>query len=84
MYHALAALDPPLAPVCPSLLAQAVATSTDLAEAGPSKTLNLQLLGADRAKIVVNQSFDRIVVTLRESYELDKDVAKHLVHNYGM
>ena len=49
----------------------------------PSHTLNEQLLGADRAGIVVKQKFDRITVTLRETYGLDKDVAKHLVHNYG-
>lgn len=49
----------------------------------PSRTLNGQLLGADRAGIVVKQKFDRITVTLRETYGLDKDVAKHLVHNYG-
>lgn len=43
----------------------------------------MQLLGADRAGIVVGQKFDRIVITLRETYGLHKDVAKHLVHNYG-
>jgi glycerol-3-phosphate dehydrogenase len=49
----------------------------------PSKTLNMQLLGADRAGIVFNKRYDRIPVTLRETYGLDKDVARHLSRNYG-
>lgn len=49
----------------------------------PSKTLSMQLLGADRAGIVFNKRYDRIPVTLRETYGLDKDVARHLSRNYG-
>ena len=41
------------------------------------------MLGADRAGVVFNHKFDRIPVTLRESYGLDKDVAQHLARNYG-
>lgn len=48
-----------------------------------SKTLKMQVLGADRAGVVFNQKFDRIPVTLRESYALDKDVSRHLARNYG-
>jgi len=50
---------------------------------GPSRTRAMRLLGADRAGIVVNQKYERIPVTLRESYGLDKDVARHLSMNYG-
>lgn len=50
----------------------------------PSKTLGSQLLGADRQGIVVNRKYDRIAVTLREPpYNLHKDVAMHLMRNYG-
>ncbi len=42
-----------------------------------------QVLGADRAGIVINQKYDRIPVTLREVYGFSKDVAKHLTVNYG-
>ena len=41
------------------------------------------VIGADRAGVVANGKFDRINVTLREEYGLPKDVAKHLVGNYG-
>lgn len=36
-----------------------------------------------RAGIVVGAKFERIGVTLREEYGLPKDVAYHLVSNYG-
>lgn len=49
----------------------------------PSKTLHMQLLGADRAGIVINKKYDRIPITLREVYGLEKDIAKHLSMNYG-
>jgi glycerol-3-phosphate dehydrogenase len=49
----------------------------------PSCTRNMQLMGADRAGIVVGQKFDRITITLREKYGFHKDVAKHLLRNYG-
>lgn len=49
----------------------------------PSKTLAMQLLGADRAGIVVNKKYDRIPVTLREVYGMERDIAKHLSMNYG-
>eukprot|EP00518_Triparma_eleuthera_P020377 CAMPEP_0197559176 /NCGR_PEP_ID=MMETSP1320-20131121/20706_1 /TAXON_ID=91990 /ORGANISM="Bolidomonas sp., Strain RCC2347" /LENGTH=624 /DNA_ID=CAMNT_0043120577 /DNA_START=65 /DNA_END=1936 /DNA_ORIENTATION=- len=41
------------------------------------------IIGADRAGVVANGKFDRINITLRDEYELPKDVAKHLVSNYG-
>jgi glycerol-3-phosphate dehydrogenase len=34
----------------------------------PSVTSHMQFLGADRAGIVVNKKYDRIPITLRESY----------------
>ena len=43
----------------------------------------MQVLGADRAGVVFNKKFDRIPVTLRESYGLDKDISRHLARNYG-
>jgi glycerol-3-phosphate dehydrogenase len=49
----------------------------------PSTTLTGQLLGADREGVVFNQKYDRIPVTLRESFGFDKDVARHLARNYG-
>jgi glycerol-3-phosphate dehydrogenase len=49
----------------------------------PSCTLSMQMLGADRAGIVVGQKFDRITITLREKYGFHKDVAEHLLRNYG-
>lgn len=49
----------------------------------PSCTLHMQFLGADRAGIVVGQKFDRITITLREKYGFHKDVAEHLLRNYG-
>jgi glycerol-3-phosphate dehydrogenase len=54
-----------------------------VAEIGPSRTLTMQLLGADRAGIVINKKYDRIPVTLREVYGFDKETAKHLSMNYG-
>jgi glycerol-3-phosphate dehydrogenase len=59
------------------------ARTPDLAPHGPSQTGELQLIGADRAKIVCNQNFDKIVVTLRERYNMDREIARHLMHNYG-
>ena len=50
---------------------------------GPSVTSKMQVLGADRAGIVINKKFDRIPVTLRHDYGLAKDVSKHLLINYG-
>jgi glycerol-3-phosphate dehydrogenase len=52
-------------------------------KAGPCVTSSMQLLGADRAGIVVQGIFDRITVTLREEYKLSKDIATHLTSNYG-
>jgi glycerol-3-phosphate dehydrogenase len=46
-------------------------------------TKNLMLLGADRAGIVCDQSFDIITITLREDYGFDRDIAEHLTRNYG-
>jgi len=47
------------------------------------ETQGMGIIGADRAGIVIAGKFDRIVVTLREDYGLPKDVAYHLVNNYG-
>ena len=41
------------------------------------------IIGADRAGVVSGGKFDRVVVTLREEYQIPKDVAEHLVKNYG-
>merc|ERR1711991_83015 len=49
----------------------------------PSRSKDIQLIGADRAKVVCSQQFDKICVTLRESYGMDKIVASHLMTNYG-
>ncbi|EKX53383.1 hypothetical protein GUITHDRAFT_84416 [Guillardia theta CCMP2712] len=46
-------------------------------------TDKLTLLGTDRGGLVCNKNFDKVVVTLREKYDMDKMVAKHLMHNYG-
>ena len=42
-----------------------------------------QVLGADREGVVFHKKYDRIPVTLRESFGLEKDVARHLSRNYG-
>ncbi|EQC32218.1 hypothetical protein SDRG_09970 [Saprolegnia diclina VS20] len=47
------------------------------------KTRDMQLIGADRIGEVCSQKFDRITVTLREKYLMDKDIAEHLMRNYG-
>ena len=41
------------------------------------------IIGADRAGVISGGKFDRVVVTLREDYGLSRDVAEHLVSNYG-
>lgn len=46
-------------------------------------TLNQQLLGADRQGIVCGQKFNRITITLRNTYGLSREMAKYLTHNYG-
>lgn len=53
------------------------------ARAGPCITKKLKLVGADRAGIVCDQRFNIITVTLREDYGYDRDIAEHLVSNYG-
>lgn len=50
---------------------------------GPCITEGRLLIGADRAGIVCSQKFHKIFITLRESFELDHDVALHLSRNYG-
>jgi glycerol-3-phosphate dehydrogenase len=52
-------------------------------KATPCKTLDVGLIGADRIGEVCNKKFDQITVTLREKYSLDKDIAEHLMKNYG-
>ena len=61
----------------------AVAKLPGLPPVGKSVTQHMQLLGADRAGVVVHRRYDRIAITLRETYGLPKDVAKHLMSNYG-
>ena len=41
------------------------------------------MLGADRAGVVFNKKYDRIPLTLRETFGMDRDVARHLARNYG-
>ncbi|CCI10038.1 unnamed protein product [Albugo candida] len=52
-------------------------------KADTCQTKNIHLIGADRIGVVCNKKFDKITVTLRENYHLDKDVAEHLMRNYG-
>jgi len=47
------------------------------------QTKNLKLVGSDRANIVCDQRFDSIMITLREDYGFDRDIAEHLTRNYG-
>jgi glycerol-3-phosphate dehydrogenase len=51
--------------------------------AAACSTEGAMLIGADRAKIVCDQRFDIIQVTLREQYGFDRDVAAHLTRAYG-
>lgn len=41
------------------------------------------LIGADRGGLVCHRNFDRVTIALREVYKMDKDIAEHLVSNYG-
>lgn len=52
-------------------------------KAKPCSTSTMQLIGADRVGEVCSQKFDKIAVTLRETYSMDKDIAEHLTRNYG-
>ena len=58
-------------------------TVKDLPAVGPSVTQKSQVLGADRAGVVVHRRYDRITVTLRETYGFEKGIAAHLMSNYG-
>jgi glycerol-3-phosphate dehydrogenase len=61
-----------------------VASVPELApKAAPCKTKQVGMIGADRIGEVCNKKFDKITVTLREKFQLDKDVAEHLMRNYG-
>jgi len=62
---------------------KAVSINPELSHATPCATHDLKLVGADRGGLVCNQAFDKVVVTLREQYDMDKAVAKHLMQNYG-
>lgn len=46
-------------------------------------TCNMQLLGADRVGVICGHKFDRVAVTLRNDYNMSKDLSAHLTHNYG-
>ncbi|KAH7463178.1 hypothetical protein KRP22_001786 [Phytophthora ramorum] len=52
-------------------------------KASPCKTRDVGIIGADRIGEVCNKKFDKITITLRENFNLDKDVAEHLMRNYG-
>jgi len=52
-------------------------------KAGVCTTSANKLVGADRARIVCDQRFDIIQITLREVYDFDRDVAQHLTTAYG-
>ncbi|GAB5036550.1 glycerol-3-phosphate mitochondrial [Nannochloropsis oceanica] len=65
------------------LLAERPELLVDGAVALNSSTWNMKLLGADRARIVCDQKFNKIGITLRNDYELPEDVAAHLVKSYG-
>lgn len=52
-------------------------------KAAVCSTQGAMLIGADRARIVCNQRFDIIQITLREQYGFDRDVAAHLTRAYG-
>lgn len=49
----------------------------------PCRTKAIQMVGADRIGEVCGSKFDIITRTLREKYHMDKDVATHLMRNYG-
>mmetsp|Transcript_35851 Transcript_35851/g.77553 ORF Transcript_35851/g.77553 Transcript_35851/m.77553 type:complete len:183 (+) Transcript_35851:57-605(+) len=51
--------------------------------AGPCRTRGIQVIGADRAKQVCAGQFHKVAITLRETYELDKELAEYLLRNYG-
>lgn len=53
------------------------------AKATACKTRDMGMVGADRIGEVCNKKFDKITVTLRENYNMDKDIAEHLMRNYG-
>ncbi|CAH0522142.1 unnamed protein product [Peronospora belbahrii] len=53
------------------------------AKAMPCMTKDVGMIGADRIGVVCNKKFDKITVTLREHYNLDKEIAEHLMRNYG-
>lgn len=57
--------------------------STSTSNLSECSTKGLQVVGGDRAGLVVKRMFDRITVTLREHYGIPKDIALHLVSNYG-
>eukprot|EP00041_Stephanoeca_diplocostata_P024241 m.608238 g.608238 ORF g.608238 m.608238 type:complete len:279 (+) comp22484_c2_seq18:1584-2420(+) len=53
------------------------------AATGGCVTSSMKLIGADRGNLVCHQNFNKVAIALRESYEMDKDIAEHLCHNYG-
>ncbi|KAJ1623260.1 FAD dependent oxidoreductase-domain-containing protein [Pavlovales sp. CCMP2436] len=62
-----------------------IAVHPELKAAVQSKciTSTMQLVGADRGGEICDQNFDRVTITLREEFGLDKDTANHLRGNYG-
>jgi len=61
----------------------AVAANQQLSHASPCRTEGLQLVGCDREGAVCGDDYDRITTTLRDDYQIDRDVARHLRYNYG-
>ena len=61
----------------------ALGLNASLAPSSECQTETMQLLGTDRGGLICHKNFDKVVVTLREKYDMDKLVAKHLMHNYG-
>jgi glycerol-3-phosphate dehydrogenase len=61
----------------------ALGLNASLAPSSACQTETMQLLGTDRGGLICHKNFDKVVVTLREKYDMDKLVAKHLMHNYG-
>ena len=64
---------------------RALATNPSIRRADclPCQTANTRLIGADRGGLVCHRDFDKVCISLREHYGMDKDIARHLCHNYG-
>lgn len=63
----------------------AVRTNADVRAHATSEcvTHHMKLIGADRGNLVCHQNFDKVSISLREQFDMDKDIAEHLCSNYG-